>query len=921
MSQIPFDPAAKLSRQFRNYVYQPQSADQPTSNEQWRQDMLNLNYQTNPVPASYVNSFLSGYDQNNLPFYGQPDFPQGMNQQTPYGLYNNRITGGNGMATGINPDIYGPNISQPMQDGGKTTQGPANISAQQLADTKARLEKAKAIQASRGWTPQVQQEIDILQQQLAYADQRSVLGSQYGGAGTASSNLGNRTKMTPAQIGRTIADYESGKSSPKNIDSVYSDYFDMPQSLQDVAQKAYSPNTGTAKTPPNLTGNSQPKPQSNSQGTALQKATQYASPISYPSFSGNPASSFAAPNYINNSGQYGGALGPQGEVTISQGKPADLGWSTGSSYDPNTGLSKWSSQGLTNGENYYDNFYAELNASERARAANAQAEGAAASQRRAAGFARQDVINQVVDQMVAGGRDKSLARVDAKNMSDAQLSQYVSQAASAAANVPNPQLQSLLDQFANPNYAQTQPLNQPLVNGQQQPAASISREEYDARMKQLIEGNLPVAERTRQISETQQLYANGRAAANPQLANPVSDTNQQYQAVVQSQQAQQQQQQLSQQYQEQLNAANAANQARYDDMIAGYQNNQQNVSDYLTNQGRQQTEDINRNSDRFNARNTQDLITRGLGNTTVLNSTQRGIEEDRQRALQNSQEQIDGQRLQYQTAAQQALLGAMERRTDQGLSQGLGNSAGAGAGYGTGPTAGTSGSYSGTGGSNPANSAYNPIYNTQGSMSQPANQQQQVPAPTPQLSAASQHMMNYTQEAGPAQSNFDSTQYVNGAGGSISSPTVNPWTDPQQANKAGQTSDQQFGVNARSNDINPQMPGQTQPLNQPMVNQQAATAASSAAAVAAAARARAGQVAPAIPATGSIQQRKALQQQQIADAVKLQQHLADAVKIDNGAALYRQQHISFPRTEAVPMNSMPAGAVKIGNGAYRFPGT
>ena len=187
------------------------------------------------------------------------------------------------------------------------------------------------------------------------------------------------------------------------------------------------------------------------------------------------------------------------------------------------------------------------------------------------------------------------------------------------------------------------------------------------------------------------------------------------------------------------------------------------------------------------------------------------------------------------------------------------------------------------------------------------------------------------------QPNYESQQYnQTGASSYGASPGINPWANQQQAEKAGQVNSQQYGVNARSNDINPQMPGQTQPLNQPMVNQQAVGAASSATAAAAAAKARAGRVAPAITATGSIQQRKALQQQQIADAVKLQQHLADAVKIDNGTALYRQQHISFPRqqpkaplqpayykgpTEAVPMNSMPAGAVKIGNGAYRFPGT
>lgn len=519
---------------------------------------------------------------------------------------------------------------RPIGQEGRTTQGSANLNQAAAAEQAALTDRAKQMLIDRGWSRNDSNIIgDPGERNL------SGLGTNYG----TRTNTGSRTGLSPGQLGRAIADYESGKSNRKNADALYSDYFEMAPEAQEIAYSNAESGNKSGSTSGLSNKQNSLKNKINNQ-RVYQSLPPGGPPISYPSYSANPAG-----GYTNVT-----PLGPQGDVSIHQGTPADLGWSTGSAYDPNTGLSKWSTNGLTNGEMYYDNLYAGQRNAEAQRKAAQAASSAAALQRRIIAGERQDLRNEVVNALVAGGRDKSMARIDAKNMTDAELISRVQQIeqdnAVAQQRTGESALNDLLAQFSNPNYGGS----------------------YGSAQQVQVQGTISDPLPTQQQGSVQQQYQQA-----------VQD-QQQYQE--QQEALQRQQQELSQQYQQQLDAANAANNARYEDIIRGYQDNQANIDSYLTNQGQQQTEDVNRSYERLGASNRQDLISRGLGNTTVLSSTERGIEEDRQRALRNSQEQIDRQRLTYQTAAQSDLLGAMERRTDAGpdynqligLSQGLGNS-------------------------------------------------------------------------------------------------------------------------------------------------------------------------------------------------------------------------------------------------------
>lgn len=100
-------------------------------------------------------------------------------------------------------------------------------------------------------------------------------------------------------------------------------------------------------------------------------------------------------------------------------------------------------------------------------------------------------------------------------------------------------------------------------------------------------------------------------------------------------------------YDQAYNNALAMNQSNYNNILAGYQQSlatqttaQQaisagytdlynNVLDQVKNVGQARANDINAASDRNLARGSQQLIDRGLGNTTVQSSVARGVEADR----------------------------------------------------------------------------------------------------------------------------------------------------------------------------------------------------------------------------------------------------------------------------------------------------
>jgi hypothetical protein len=95
--------------------------------------------------------------------------------------------------------------------------------------------------------------------------------------------------------------------------------------------------------------------------------------------------------------------------------------------------------------------------------------------------------------------------------------------------------------------------------------------------------------------------------------------------------------------------ANKANESRYQDILGLYGNLGQAG---LARIGQQETQ--------AQAKGTQDLISRGLGNTTITSAISRGIASDAELARQQLQESV---------AMQKA--GVMERRTDQGPDLGL----------------------------------------------------------------------------------------------------------------------------------------------------------------------------------------------------------------------------------------------------------
>jgi len=656
------------------------------------------------------------------------------------------------------------------------------------------------------------------------------IGRPYGVSQDPQSSAGAATGLLPTQLASALANYDNGTYRGDPLD-LFTDYFSLPKSTQQMVYDRYSSQSNNQnKSVPTPNQAQQQKQQVATQNAQAPRRPSYGGPsVSYPSYSANPAG-----GYTNVT-----QLGPvnAGPVTITQNEPYDMGWGTQSSYDPNTGLSKWSTSGLTNGEMYYDNLYAGRFADEIARKQAQAASAAAARQRRAAGFERQDLINMAVDGMVANGMDRSMARVQARNMSENELGAYMQQIESAAANAQrDAPLNALLDQFANPNYGTIQtPLPSYNDPDTQQTPVYTEQDQNAAIQAALNNPNLTQAERNQAISNAQQALVASRVAQQQQqtTATGGGQVQQQYDQAVQQQQAQLQQE-LVQQYQQAMDQANQANQARYEDAIAGYQNMRDNIGGYLTNQGQQQQEDINRQYDRFGASQDQDLMNRGLSNTTVRSSVQRGVEEDRGRAMRNSQEQIDRQRLQYETGAQQSLLDFMERRTDQApsygdlanLAQGLGTAGGgSGTGVATSPGtgAGAAPSYgSGTGGAQYP--TYNPIFNTGGGVAgqgpggqnqQP--QQQAEPAYVPStigyqdgsMQQPGEDPVAWANRVSPAPTQPNGTQgqvgsgMINTANAGAQGPTgvpmnVNPWTQPQQAQKVGETNRRQRSINMRS---------------------------------------------------------------------------------------------------------------------------
>ena len=129
-------------------------------------------------------------------------------------------------------------------------------------------------------------------------------------------------------------------------------------------------------------------------------------------------------------------------------------------------------------------------------------------------------------------------------------------------------------------------------------------------------------------------------------------------------------------------AANQANEARYREILGGYQTRQgilapeieqmpghyasreQHIMGEMSGLGRAARADLNRRYDQEAGNVEQSLIDRGLGNTTVLGSMTRGVRDQQDRAMNSLNEQLRRERLGYRTALSGDTLGSMERSID-----------------------------------------------------------------------------------------------------------------------------------------------------------------------------------------------------------------------------------------------------------------
>ena len=145
---------------------------------------------------------------------------------------------------------------------------------------------------------------------------------------------------------------------------------------------------------------------------------------------------------------------------------------------------------------------------------------------------------------------------------------------------------------------------------------------------------------------------------------------------------------LAGEYQKKLNEANAANEARYQQILGGYDALHGRVTGDLANVGAMERKDINRQYNSMGADVYQKLVNRGFGNSSLLATMRMGTERERSDAMARSYERAAQMRANADMQITQGKLGAIERRTDLApdpqqlinLSQGLGRS-----GYGQRP--------------------------------------------------------------------------------------------------------------------------------------------------------------------------------------------------------------------------------------------
>ncbi len=145
---------------------------------------------------------------------------------------------------------------------------------------------------------------------------------------------------------------------------------------------------------------------------------------------------------------------------------------------------------------------------------------------------------------------------------------------------------------------------------------------------------------------------------------------------------------LASQFQSQLDRANQANEARYQDILGGYQSRYERGLGMLAGLGQQEGRDVNELYDNQAAQMQQNLIGRGLGNSTVLDTMRMGNERERNADLGRLNDRVRQQAMSQDANLSGDTLQFMERKNENGpqmqllaqLAQQLGQGGGGGGG-------------------------------------------------------------------------------------------------------------------------------------------------------------------------------------------------------------------------------------------------
>jgi len=145
-------------------------------------------------------------------------------------------------------------------------------------------------------------------------------------------------------------------------------------------------------------------------------------------------------------------------------------------------------------------------------------------------------------------------------------------------------------------------------------------------------------------------------------------------------------------YQQKMHEANEENKRRYNELVGLYDQRRARSMAEIDKMSGQETADVNKRFDQMQGAQQQSLMDRGLGNTTVVEATKRGVEADRSADLRRLGDLVAQRRREADIQPDLDKLQFMERRTDAApqmdMMAQLAMKAGAGgyapgAGYGT----------------------------------------------------------------------------------------------------------------------------------------------------------------------------------------------------------------------------------------------